>query len=106
VWITFIYLVYLEYYSHKAMKLAMDNAVLNAKELLGSMKRRALLGRLYYSVQDSLSIQRIEEYDNTNIMSSQFESFNWRKRNKIISCNLTSVFELDYPKLNKPRSAV
>jgi hypothetical protein len=90
-------------YREKAMKLAMQNAIDKSKQMLSSMKNRLVLGQLYYSVEDCLKIQSVEEYERV-LSSSQFETFNWRKKNKVIRVELTSVFGLEVPK--KPRSAV
>jgi len=83
--------------TEKAVREAMRNGVAKGLEMLGALKQRYNLGRLYYSVEDSLSMEDTAEYLN----NSEYETFAWKRLNKIIKCNLTSVFELEYVKIRK-----
>lgn len=81
-------------FRQRAIRLAMSNGMKKATEMLTSTNQRVRLGRLYYSVEDSLVVEPVQNYENNDT----FETFTWKKLNKIVVCNLTSVFELEHPK--------
>jgi len=86
-----------------AAKLAMSNAVRKASELLQSQKNlKATVGKLFYSVEDSLTVSEIAEYQNIST-STTFETLRWKRNNKLIICKLTSLFEVNTV---KPRRVI
>lgn len=87
-------------YSQAAAKKAMDNAILKASHLLQSQKNlnvRFSVGKLFYSIEDSLMVTEIAEYNNINT-NTAFESLRWKKNNKLVVCKLTSLFEVNIVK--------
>ncbi|CAL8125854.1 unnamed protein product [Orchesella dallaii] len=85
----------LQFHSQAAAKLAMNNATQKATELLQSQKNiKATVGKLFYSVEDSLTISDIAEYQNIST-STTFETLRWKRNNKLIVCKLTSLFEVN-----------
>jgi len=86
---------YLQCQTQEAAKLAMNNAIQKANQVLQSQKvLKATVGKLFYSVEDSLTITDISEYQNINTTTS-FESLKWKRHNKLIVCKLTSLFEVN-----------
>jgi hypothetical protein len=87
---------YLQKQTQEAARLAMNNAIQKANHLLQSQQKilKASVGKLFYSVEDSLTITDISEYQNIST-STTFESLKWKKNNKLIVCKLTSLFEVN-----------
>jgi len=77
-----------------AVRQAMAQAIQKANDLISTSKPRVSLGRLYYSVEDSLQIEPIPDFE----PNDAFETFSWKRLNKMVVCSLTSCFELDHPK--------
>jgi len=85
----------LQFHSQAAAKLAMNNAIQKASEILQSPKNlKATVGKLFYSVEDSLTISDIAEYHKIST-STTFETLRWKRNNKLIVCKLTSLFEVN-----------
>jgi len=78
-----------------AVRQAMAQAIQKANDLISTSKPRVALGRLYYSVEDALQVEPIPDFE----PNDAFETFSWKRLNKMVVCNLTSVFELDHPKM-------
>jgi len=73
----------------------MKNAAVRANAVIATAndnKQSLSLGPLHYSVEESLVF---EERDNTDIQD--FETFALGRLNRIVICQLSSVFEVECP---------